>query len=713
MSRIWIRNVALAGLVAPLALVGEGAVAEPLDADERPSGATLPTVKVRGATDATSEGSGAHLARHATVGAKDAVPVLEIPQSVSVITRQRIEDQGLQTVEDALREVTGVTVTPWDGATSQIRSRGYFLEPSHDGIPGFGGLNATQQFDLAMFDRVEVLRGPAGLFQGSGQPGGTVNFVRRQGMAAFGGSAALSAGSWSQYRAEVNVGGALDADGRLRSRLVAVADDGDFHYDRAHSRKGMVYGTLDADLTPDTTVSLYGAWQDDTTNPFSGLPARSDGRFLDVPRSTNPYPGWAVYDTTTTMAAVDVQHRRADGWTLRGRYSVSAQDVGLRDAYPTTGIPASGVAPYARRGWDTRAEHHVVDLYATGPFALLGRRHQATAGWSHGRHTNGTDYGGNDTVPGIPVLDPDVLPAPAIPPYVRHAADETVVSGVYGQVRLSLADALTLVTGARSTDFRVKSRTTSPGAAAPDWTPGARETGEVTPYAGVVVHLAETVTAYASQSEIFMPQTQRDVNGTVLDPRTGRQVELGLKGSFLDGNLQAAAAVFRTRDENRAYPDPGHPGSFVQVGEVEVKGWEAEVTGSPTAGLQATVGYARLDSAYRTHQTLSGTPFTLFEPKHSLKAYAHYRFGTNPWSVGGGARVSSGVAGTGQAGVREQGGYGVVDAQAGYRFGERTSVSLAVNNLFDRTYYARVGTLNSYNTYGEPRSALLTLRTAL
>ncbi|MNT33208.1 Fe(3+)-pyochelin receptor precursor [compost metagenome] len=149
----------------------------------------------------------------------------------------------------------------------------------------------------------------------------------------------------------------------------------------------------------------------------------------------------------------------------------------------------------------------------------------------------------------------------------------------------------------------------------------------------------------------------------------------------------------------------------MQAGEVEVKGWEVELSGSPLANLQMSLGYARLDTSYLSHQTLAGTPFTLFEPRHSLKGYVNYRLGGGQWSVGGGVQITSGVIGTGAAGTREEGGYGVASLQVGYKISPQTSVSLAVNNAFDRKYYSRVGGLNSYNTYGDPRNAMLTLRT--
>jgi outer membrane receptor for ferric coprogen and ferric-rhodotorulic acid len=660
---------------------------------------------------ATSEGSDSYRATSVTVGGKDATPILEIPQSVSVITRRRIEDQNLVTSDDALREVTGVTVTAWDGSSFQIRSRGYLMESTYDGIPSFGGLNALQQYDLAIYDRLEVLRGPAGLFQGSGQPGGVVNFVRKRGMATAGGAAAASVGSWSNHHGELEVGGPLNKEATLRSRFVVAGQDRDYFYDHAHGRRGTVYGTLDYDLTPDTEVSLYTAYQDDRTSPFSGLPAYADGRFLNVPRSTNPYPGWTFYDTTISTVAAELEHRFGNGWKVNTRASRVSYDNGLHDAFPATGINrATGLANYTRRGWEYESTRDAVDVYATGPFALLGRQHGLTVGVNHERYGGDTLYGATTTVAGVSFLNPDTVAKPPMPPYVRGYQDETEQTGLYSQVRLSVTDPLSVMLGARVSNFAQRSRNKAPATPTP-WADGARENGQVTPSAGIVYRLADTMTAYASYADIFMPQTARTVQGDTLEPRVGEQVELGVKGSFNDGRLIASAAVFRTRDVNRSFNDPANPGFFLAAGQVEVKGWEAELSGSPMPNLEMTLGYTNMTTRYGAHPTLANTPFSLFEPRHSLKLYGNYRFDGGRWFAGGGLQLTSAVIGSGVPGVREQGGYAVASAQLGYRLDRATTVALAVNNLFDRTYYARVGGLNSYNTYGDPRNVTLSLRT--
>jgi outer membrane receptor for ferric coprogen and ferric-rhodotorulic acid len=668
------------------------------------------TVTAPAHADATAEGIDSYRATSATVGSKTAVPMLDIPQSVSVVTRRRIEDQNLITADDALRQVTGVTVTPWDGASFQIRSRGYFLESTYDGIPSFGGVNALQQYDLAIYDRLEVLRGPAGVFQGSGQPGGVVNFVRKRAPGTVTGAAAASVGSWSNHHGELDVGGPLNAEGTLRSRLVVAGQDRDFFYDHAHGRRGTVYATLDYDLTPETSLSLYTAYQDDRTNPFSGLPAYADGRFLNVPRSTNPYPAWAFYDTTIDTMAAELEHRFDNAWKVNARLSRTGYDTGLHDSYPTTGINrATGLANYARRGWESESTRDAIDVYASGPVSLLGRQHVLTVGVNHERYGSDTLYEAPSTVTGVSFLNPGTARKPP-GSAVRGYEDETEQTGLYGQMRLSLAEPLTAVLGARVSNFAQRSRTKAP-AVPTAWADGATEHGEVTPSAGLVYKLADNLSTYASYADIFMPQTARTAQGTTLDPRVGEQVELGVKGSFNDGRLNASAAVFRTRDVNRSFNDPSNPGFFLAAGEVEVKGWETEVSGSPLRDLEVSLGYTNMTTRYGAHPSLTDTVFSLFEPRHSVKLYGHYRFGAGRWFAGGGLQFSSKLIGTGVAGLREQGAYTVVNAQLGYRVDSKTTVSLAVNNLFDRHYYARVGALNSYNTYGDPRNVTLSVRT--
>ncbi len=228
-------------------------------ADSSTDASTLRGITVWG--QAATEDTRSYTAQETTVASKLPVALKDIPQSVSVITRQRIEDQNLTTLEDALQQVTGLTVTPNGTDTSQYRSRGYSLNSAIDGVPVYSGLSGSEQFDLGIYDRVEVLRGPTALLNGSGDPGGTVNVVTKKPRDRFAVNGALSAGSWDNYRSELDVTGPLNDSGTLRGRAVGIWQDRDFFYDKTHQEKKVFYGVVEYDLTPDTTLSLTFADQ--------------------------------------------------------------------------------------------------------------------------------------------------------------------------------------------------------------------------------------------------------------------------------------------------------------------------------------------------------------------------------------------------------------------------------------------------------------------
>ncbi|HMP63666.1 MAG TPA: TonB-dependent receptor, partial [Phenylobacterium sp.] len=177
----------------------------------------------------------------------------------------------------------------------------------------------------------------------------------------------------------------------------------------------------------------------------------------------------------------------------------------------------------------------------------------------------------------------------------------------------------------------------------------------------------------------------------------------------------ASLAVFRTREVNRSFADVAHPGFFLQLGEVEVRGADFEVNGRPWAGLDLSFGYSFLETEHvaNSNASLVGAAFSTWEPKHTLKAFAKFTPSAPGWDrawIAAGVQAQSTLVGGGVPGVREQEPYAVVSLHGGYALTPRLTLSASVNNLFDEVYYARVGGPNTYNTYGDPRNWTLVLR---
>ncbi|MEQ4618356.1 MAG: TonB-dependent siderophore receptor [Corticimicrobacter sp.] len=668
--------------------------------------------------DVSAEAPRPSYAREATIAGKEPLAPREIANSVSVISSQRIEDQGLQTVADALNQVTGVTVISNDTTQSQYLSRGYSLGVAYDGIPARGSLNGLQQFDLSMYEQVEVLRGPSGLFMGSNELGGVVNLVRKRALRNFAMSGSVSAGSWDNYRTDIDITGPLNEAGTLRARAVLSATDRHYFYDTTATRKWLAYGTLDWDITPSTTASLAVAVQDDdTTASYSGLPAWKTGELLDVSRRSNPLPDWNHQTWRTNDVVAELEHRLDNGWSFKGKLNRREQHQFFKEAFFWTGVdPVAQSLDYRRRVGDFDYTRDAVDIYASGPVPLFGRTHQALVGFNYERYRNEYERWGwqrpYDMEEGVPFGRPDLVSELNVDQYDQGGIEETTQRGLYGQMRLSLTDPLTVVLGGRLSWYNNKSRNVAPSQRT-EWSQGARESSQFTPYAAVLFDLTNELTLYGSYSNIFVPQAQLRADGSVLDPREGRQIELGLKGEFLDGQLQASTAVYDLRDVNRSQSDGN--GYALNAGEVSSKGWEFEIVGRPAPGYEVQLGYAYSRVKYLKDKNNEGLPFQTWEPKHSARLWGLRSFSEGALdglTLGVGVNIaSSSSAGSSDASaMRRQGGYAITNAMASYRLNRQVTVQFNANNLFDRTYYTRLGGTNSYNTYGAPRNFMLTLR---
>lgn len=661
----------------------------------------------------------------ATVAGKTPVPLIEIPQSVSVVTRGQIEDRNLFTIGEAVQTVAGVTVMPFDGTNPDYRARGFVLDYAYDGVPSTFS-SGVPEFDLVIYERLEVQRGPTGLFRGSGSPGGTINLIRKRGQKSFAASGALSGGSWNNYRGEFDIGGPVDEAGRLRVRAVGALHDRDFFQQRSHTRKFTAYTAVDFDLTPMTTIGASLSYQDTKADtPMSGQPAfglLANGQrhpltdhFLNLSRNLQHLPTWNRFADTTVEYASEVQQRICD-WSLVVRALRRDIPRAWEDAFvrPGTGVdPVTLTAEYVDRRSRGENGKTAVDAYAAGPFTLFGREHELTVGYSFDKRTTSFLARRQTSAGRHSIFAPDTIP---LPPPVFTSASETDLrqSGFHAQLRLRPVEPLTIVIGGRISDYTDMSRSRDilPSGPAAWRVTHSRVRGKLTPSMGAVLHLAENITLYGSYSDIFNPQSQLRADGTPLDPRLGEQYEAGLKGRFLDGKLNASAAVFRSKDKNRALADTAAPGFFVQAGVVRIEGFEFEVTGAPVPGLDLTASYTNVKTEYELGTAAqTGAVFDIFTPRHQYKFYTRYE----PAALGG-AFVSaslngqSGVLGGGVAGIREQEAFAVAGVQLGWRFNEQLRAFVSVNNLFDKVYYQRVGSTNTYNFYGEPRNVLLTLR---
>ncbi|WP_256345589.1 TonB-dependent siderophore receptor, partial [Pseudomonas sp. F1002] len=571
----------------------------------------------------------------------------ETPQSVTVVTRKHMDDFGLNNVDDVMRHTPGITVSAFDTDRTNYYARGFSINNfQYDGIPStarnvaYSAGNTLS--DMAIYDRVEVLKGATGLLTGAGSLGATINLVRKKPTADFQGHASLGAGSWDNYRSELDVSGPMTESGNVRGRAVAAYQDKRSFMDRYSRKSPVYYGIMEFDLSPDTMLTVGGDYQDSlpTASSWSGsFPLiNANGDRNSVKRSFNNAANWSSWEQYTRTAFAMLEHDLGNGWVtklqldhkINGYHALMASIQGDEPR-------ADGTAHVTSQKYTGETVSDSADLYASGPFSLGGREHELVVGGSIGiSDWNGKGYW--NLAPNL--VDFNNWHGHAPQPYwgaPQQYIDDTIrQTGAYMTTRLNLADDLKLLLGGRVVNYHLTGNN-----------PSYRETGRFVPYVGVVYDLDETYSVYASYTDIFMPQENynRDRQNQLLEPDEGQNYELGMKADFFDGRLNASAAYFEVHENNRAVSDDDYnnlkptPQNYAYKGTKAVtKGYELEVSGELSPGWQIQAGY--------THKVVrddQDQKISTFEPEDQVKLYTTYKLkgDLDKLTVGGGVRWQS------------------------------------------------------------------------
>ncbi|MDX9663650.1 TonB-dependent siderophore receptor [Pseudomonas sp. P5_152] len=685
---------------------------------------------------ATTEGSGSYTTGAVTI-AKGAHSLRETPQSVTVITRKMLDDQNLNTIDQVMEKTPGITVYDSTMGGKYFYSRGFRMsgQYEYDGVPLDMGNSYVQadsfSSDMAYYDRVEVLRGAAGMMKGSGGTAGGVNFVRKRGQSTPQTQLSLSGGTWDNYRGQVDTGGPLNESGTLRGRAVIAEQSKHYFYDDASRKDQVYYGALDYDLSADTTLGLGIAYEDVDANPcWGGMPRYRDGSDLKLSRSTCLDPSWNTWRSQRTTTFGDLAHQLNDNWALKvaGVYSKNTQDI--KYAFPSGAItPGNGTVRMLGSMYDYDQVDYGLDAYLDGKFEALGREHELIVGLN-GSRSNKNDFYSVAFLPQTQdVFNPDKhLPKPDDSYFIANSTrggpvdSVTKQYGVYSTARLKLADPLTFVLGGRVSwyDSETDSLFINSGISQ---TAKTKETGQVTPFTGLLLDLNENLTAYTSYSEIFTPQGNlRSESGAALKPLVGQSYELGIKGEWYGGRLNSSFNLFRTIQKDQAQTDynsscPSSDGyCYVNAGKVRAQGFEAEVSGELIERLQLLAGYTytQTKTLDDIDTSLNGEAFNSYVPRHVLRMWGDYALegALERFTVGAGVNAQSDNFRVSPLSGEKisQGGYAVWNGRVGYRIDDTWSLALNGNNLFDKRYYSTIGTETFGNYYGEPRNFMVSVK---
>lgn len=665
----------------------------------------------------------------------------ETPQSVTVVTRQRMDDFGLNTLSSVLEQTAGITVEELDSSRVNFTSRGFTVANFQlDGVPSTYSSGSSVMSDTIVYDRIEVMRGATGLVTGSGDPSATVNLVRKRPTEAFAASVGLTAGSWNLGRVDADLSGPLLANGKVRGRLVGAYQDRDSYLDLFHEKKTVGYGVVEADITASTVARVGYDYQKVTPKGTTWGTAPlyyRDGTPTDLPRSYNVAAKWSTWDRNTGNLFAAVEQQLPGDWSLTAAVNRRETNSTAKLFYGYGGYPsrADGSGLIVADYYNVYQEKETgFDVSLVGPFTLFGRKHELVFG-ANGYDRDGTTL--NDkidaanrpyslTIPNFRTWTGDI-PEPVLLKYgTRASVARTNETGVYGAVRLNPADGLKVILGARQSQWETKTDRYNLLGVYTNTT-GAYSADRLTPYVGVVYDVTPQVSAYASYSDLFKPQNYKDKANELLDPVVGSNYEAGVKGEFLERKLLGSAAVFYVKQDNLAELDPTVPDGFLLpdgssayrgVSGAVTRGFETEITGKVSEAWNVVGSYT-----YAYTENAKGVRIATLDPRNIVRLYTTYTIGDGALqglTVGGGLNWQSRIYTTAtiptsttttKSALVAQGSYVLANLMARYRINEKVSVSANVDNLFDKRYYRRVGFYNG-GYFGEPRRVSVSLRAA-
>ena len=644
------------------------------------------------------------------------LPMRRIPQSVSVINPVRITEMNITTIDQAMHQVAGVTTIANDNMRSQYKSRGYNMSIMSDGLPAYNSLSVSQQFDLSFFEQIEVLRGISGMLQGvpDGQSlGGVINLVRKKTSKDFAVNTLSSIGSWNNFRQEFDINAPLSKSGNLRSRFVFFLNNREFFYERSSMYKNGGYGIIEWDATKSTSLSLSYAYQESKGDVlYNGLPAlRSSSddqsrQHLPVDRSFNPTPDWDYTKWKTHEIMLTLEQKLSHNWNLNAKVGYKWQNQENKYGFAGTVTVADTSSNYLR-GYNYQLLPRIVaTANLSGKFVLLNRVHNLYVGANFENFIDDKQYisAYYKTKFGNPFLVPDFeIPYNSL----NHSKMRVRQGGLYMQLRLNILSNLNVNIGGRMSSVFASLYNFNNL----DWTSAIEEKNRITPFAGITYDPIDVLTLYASYSSIFIPQTERREDGSMLEPRTGHQLEAGTKTEFFNNKLTANIAAFYLQDNDRAYKVSPAP-AYINGGKVENKGIELELNSFPYNGVELSASYTYLDTKItKSSDGDEGLAFSPIEPKHSFKFFATYRFNKgvlNGLAIGGNIMAYSESFASVLTPERNQVPYSLINGYVSYNINNNISLYLNCNNITDCIYYSRLGGNGDF--FGDPRNFTLSIR---
>lgn len=651
----------------------------------------------------------------------------ETPQSLSVVTAKQIEDQGLDSLQDVLKQTPGVFHSKMGNNVSghsQFISRSQAIDSiSVDGAPKFlydykAIRRGTNNLDSELYDQVVVVRGASGLSNGGmGEPGGTVALERKKPTAKPAVSVEAGVGSWKHYRFVLDANQPLNADNTLRGRTILVSDHGGDYLPNTSRHNHTFYGILSYDIAPQTQWNIgteIHRFRNKGSSRFSYLTAagnKTDGfiPFEASPRS-NSSAKWAYGKDTSAEVFTSLSHEFDNGWKLTGNYSylTGKSDIvsGIAGTYK---INTNYSALFTSDRDRSKYRDQNFSLILDGDYPALGRSHEFNAGISYQDNKENLSFyeEGESTIPDLRKFDGNI--AKPDMPYSRDGFADMKNLSVYGSTRFKLTDKLALIGGSRFVNWRYRYSTERNKFAY-----SSHKQNVFIPYLGATYDIADNLTAYASYTTIFRPQVRYlTKDGKPLEPQRGKTYELGLKASWFEGRLNASASAFMNKRDHLGVVAGkfanGKDKYYRAADNTTTKGVELSIGGRLSDKWLLNASYAR--SKIKNSE---GRQLHPSYPVHLFKLFTAYDL-TDRLNLGANVNWQSRShtldeypenINPAAAAALTQRPYATLDLTAHYKIGKSTRIGLDFENVFNKRYR----TMPDIHVYGTPRSLTATVK---
>ncbi|WP_024616194.1 TonB-dependent siderophore receptor [Pseudomonas kilonensis] len=636
---------------------------------------------------------GYHATRSASATRTDTA-IHETPQSISVVSRDVVEDLGATRLQDALDYAGGVgrgnnfggqgltTFTVRGFTTGEFYRNGFPINRGYPNMP-----------DANTIERLEVLRGPATMLYGRGDPGGTFNVVSKQPLAERTVTLGSQVSDQGMRRGTLDASGPLDEEGRLAYRLNVVGEGGDTFRDHVETERYGIAPVVSWQVNDTTRLTFEGDFMRNNAPLDRGLTHYAGQRGTASRDTFFGEKDAGKLHNDNNMLQVRFEHMLNDDWTLAG--GTQWLDGTLQgNAVEGNGIAADGRTlgrnfNYRKLEWTD----HDTQLNLTGHFSTGGFEHTLLTGIEYEDY----DYqsiiqrsaAGAGAYP-IDIFNPvHGQPRPALTRTPTDDQENLKTFGVFVQDQVALTERLKLLAGARFERFEHQYESF-----VPQNPPGSRNwdvtDSAVTPRLGVIYDLTDTVAVYANTARSFKPNTGASrEGGGGFKPEEGKSYEMGVKWEALDRQLSVDAAIYQIEKRNVLTPDPLDSTFNVAAGEVRSRGFDLNVAGNLTPEWRVIGGYAYVDAEVTKDISIPSGTRLLNVPKNSFSLLNVYEFqdgGLKGLGLGLGAKYIDERAGNTAASTFTMDSYTVVDLLGYYKVNERIRLNLDLKNLFDADY---------------------------